>query len=98
MQVSGSSAADVNGRKPRIPRMRVHIGQGAFVIPPLVLVLLLLLGPVVLLSLYSLNVRTNIPGTPTGLSAVNWKDFLTGRGNPFRARFFYSMKITLLVS
>src|SRR5437867_2143497 len=47
---------------------------------PLVLVLLLLLGPVVLLSLYSLNVRTNIPGVPTGVSAANWKDFLTGHG------------------
>ncbi len=78
--------------------MRVRIGQGVFVTPPLVLVLLLLLGPVVLLSLYSLNVRTNIPGVPTGVSAANWKDFLTGHGNPFRARFFYSMKITLLVS
>ena len=59
---------------------------------------LVLLGPVVLLSLYSFNLRTNIPGTPTGFSAANWKDFLTGQGNPFRARFFYSLKITLLVS
>lgn len=60
--------------------------------------LLLLLGPVVLLSLYSLNLRANIPGTPTTFSGANWKDFLTGSANPFRARFFYSMKITLLVS
>ncbi len=60
--------------------------------------LLLLLGPVVLLALYSFNLRTNIPGTPTAFSGANWKDFLTGPANPFRARFAYSMKITLLVS
>ena len=67
-------------------------------IPPLFIVLLLLLGPVVLLALYSLNLRTNIPGSPTGLDWTNWQDFLAGSGNPFRARFFYSIEITLLVS
>jgi spermidine/putrescine transport system permease protein len=61
-------------------------------------VLLLLLGPVVLLSLYSLNLRTNIPGDPTALSYDNWQDFLRSPGNPFRSRFFYSMEFTLLVS
>ena len=78
--------------------MRFRLGRGAFVLPPLGVVLLLLLGPVVLLSLYSINLRTNIPGTPTDLSWANWQDFLSGPGNPFLARFFYSMKITLLVS
>jgi spermidine/putrescine transport system permease protein len=67
-------------------------------VPPLGVVLLLLLGPVVLLSLYSLNLRTNIPGDPTALSYDNWQDFLRGPGNPFRARFFYSMEFTVLVS
>ncbi len=67
-------------------------------IPPLFIVLLLLLGPVVLLALYSLNLRSNIPGSPTGLDWTNWQDFLAGSGNPFRARFFYSIEITLLVS
>jgi ABC-type spermidine/putrescine transport system permease subunit I len=61
-------------------------------------VLLLLLGPVVLLSFYSLDLRTNVPGTPTSLSFDNWNDFLAGVGNPFRGRFLYSMKFTLLVS
>jgi spermidine/putrescine transport system permease protein len=61
-------------------------------------VLLLLLGPVVLLSLYSVNLRTNIPGDPTALSYDNWQDFLRGPDNPFRSRFFYSMEFTLLVS
>jgi spermidine/putrescine transport system permease protein len=78
--------------------VRFSIGRGAFLIPPLGVVLLLLVGPVVLLALYSLNLRTNIPGTPTALSLNNWSDFLTGAGNPFRGRFFYSMEFTLLVS
>ena len=85
-------------RKPRGPTVRFAVGRGAFLIPPLGVVLLLLVGPVVLLALYSLNLRTNIPGTPTALSFDNWKDFLTGAGNPFRGRFFYSMEFTLLVS
>jgi ABC-type spermidine/putrescine transport system permease subunit I len=81
-----------------VPTLRFRVGRGAFLIPPLGVVLLLLLGPVVLLALYSLNLLTNIPGEPTALSGDNWNDFLTGAGNPFRGRFFYSMVITLLVS
>ena len=51
-----------------------------------------------LLSLYSVNLRTNIPYGPTDFSWANWQDFLTGPGNPFLARFFYSMKFTVVVS
>jgi spermidine/putrescine transport system permease protein len=78
--------------------VQFRVGRGAFLIPPLGVVLLLLLGPVVLLAFYSLDLRTNIPGTPTGLSVDNWSDFLTGAGNPFRGRFVYSMEFTLVVS
>ena len=67
-------------------------------IPPLFVVLLLLLGPVVLLALYSVNLRTNIPFAPTSFSGADWKDFLTRAGNPFRGRFFFSLRFTLLVS
>ena len=95
--MSGATAAAVAAR-PRVPALRIRIGRGAFVLPPLGVVLLLLLGPVVLLSLYSLNLRTNIPFAPTGLSYDNWHDFLQGPGNPFRAKFVYSMEFTLLVS
>ena len=95
--MSGATAAGVAAR-PRVPAIRIRIGRGAFVLPPLGVVLLLLLGPVVLLSLYSLNLRTNIPYAPTGLSYDNWQDFLRGPGNPFRAKFVYSMEFTLLVS
>jgi spermidine/putrescine transport system permease protein len=67
-------------------------------VPPLAAVLLLLLGPIFLLGLYSVDLRTNIPGIPTDYSTANWLDFLTEPGNPFRGRFFYSMGITVLVS
>ena len=78
--------------------VRLRVGRGVFVLPPLVLVLLVLVGPIVLLVLYSINLRTNIPGTPTLASTLNWKDFLVGHDNPFRGRLIYSMKFTLLVS
>ena len=89
---------ELAGRRPRVRVVRLRIGRGTLVIPPLGMVLLILVGPIVLLALYSVNLRTNIPGNPTAYSSANWKDFLTGSGNPFRDRFFYSMKITLLVS
>jgi spermidine/putrescine transport system permease protein len=89
---------DLARRQPRVRAVRLRIGRATLVLPPLGIVLLVLVGPIVVLTLYSVNLRTNIPGTPTAFSPANWKDFLTGHGNPFRARFFYSMKITLLVS
>jgi spermidine/putrescine transport system permease protein len=92
------SAADPARHRPRVRAVRLRIGRGTLVLPPLGIVLLVLVGPIVVLALYSVNLRTNIPGTPTAFSTANWKDFLVGHGNPFRDRFFYSMKITLLVS
>jgi spermidine/putrescine transport system permease protein len=92
------STAGPARRRPRVRAVRLRIGRGTLVLPPLGIVLLVLVGPITVLTLYSVNLRTNIPGTPTAFSSANWKDFLTGTGNPFRARFFYSMKITLLVS
>lgn len=65
---------------------------------PLLAVVVLLIGPIVLITLYSVGLRSNIPGTVTGLDLANWKDFLTEPGNPFRAQFFHSLQITLLVS
>ena len=89
---------DLARRQPRVRAVRLRLGRGTLVLPPLGIVLLVLVGPIVVLALYSVNLRTNIPGTPTAFSGANWKDFLAGHGNPFRARFSYSMKITLLVS
>lgn len=96
--MSTSPGTGATEHRSRVPKLRLRVGKGVLVVPPLVVVLLIVFGPIVLLSLYSFNLRTNIPGTPTAFSSANWKDFLTGTGNPFRARFFYSMKITLLVS
>ena len=73
-------------------------GKGFFVLPPLALVLALLIGPLALIWLYSVGLRSNIPGTPTRFDASNWKDFLTTPGNPFRGLFIHSMIVTLTVS
>jgi len=77
---------------------RIGVGRGVFVLPPILLVLLLLVGPLVLLFLYSVGLRSNIPGTATSFDGSNWKSFLTGPSNPFRAQFFHSLLITVLVS
>ena len=73
-------------------------GKGALVLPPLLFVGVLLLLPVAFISLYSVGLRTNIPGMPTAFSLSNWSDFLTGGGSAFRSRFVYSMEIALFVS
>jgi spermidine/putrescine transport system permease protein len=96
--VATTTAAETERFRPRVPGLRLHVGRGVFIVPPLVVVLLVLVGPVVLLALYSLDMRTNIPYAPTGLSYDNWQDFLRGPDNPFRSRFFYSMEFTLVVS
>jgi spermidine/putrescine transport system permease protein len=77
---------------------RFRPGRGIFVLPPLLLVVVLLLGPLVLISLYSVGLRSNIPGTATSFDATNWKSFLAGSGNPFRGLLWHSLAITLLVS
>src|SRR6516165_8893993 len=85
-----------SGQPPR--RTWPRPGKGALVVPPLVFVLVLLVLPVVFVALYSVGLRTNVPGTPTAFSLFDWKDFLTGGGSAFRSRFVYSMEITLFVS
>src|SRR6516164_7056338 len=85
-----------SGQPPR--RTWPRPGKGALVVPPLVFVLVLLVLPVVFVALYSVGLRTNVPGTSTAFSLFDWKDFLTGGGSAFRSRFVYSMEITLFVS
>jgi spermidine/putrescine transport system permease protein len=77
---------------------RIRLGRGVFVLPPLLLVVLLLIGPIVLIVLYSFGLRSNIAGTATSFDPSNWKDFLTRPGNPFRGLFFHSLLITVVVS
>ena len=78
--------------------MRRRPGKGALVLPPLLFVVALLGVPVVFIALFSVGLRSNIPGTPVAFSLSNWNDFLTGGGGAFRSRFVYSMEVTLAVS
>jgi spermidine/putrescine transport system permease protein len=82
---------------PRVARTR-RPGKGTLAIPPLLFVVVLLGLPVIFVALYSLGLRSNIPGTPAQFSVSNWHDFLLGGGGPFRSRFLYSMEIAFLVS
>src|SRR5579862_193498 len=65
---------------------------------PSLYVVLLLIGPIILIGLYSFGLLTNIIGAHGSFSTSDWSDFLTGAGNPFRSRFFTSMGVTLFVS
>jgi spermidine/putrescine transport system permease protein len=85
------------GRPPELAGW-LRPGKGALVLPPLLFVGVLLLLPVAFITLYSVGLRTNIPGTPTAFSLTNWNDFLVGGGSAFRGRFVYSMEIALFVS
>lgn len=73
-------------------------GKGALVLPPLLFVGILLLLPVAFITLYSVGLKTNIPGVPTAFSLTDWNDFLVGGGSAFRSRFVYSMEVALFVS
>jgi spermidine/putrescine transport system permease protein len=79
-------------------RRRVRWGAGWLAVPPALYVLALLIGPIVLIGIYSFNLRTNIPFAPTAFSTANWKDFLPPGPNPFWDLFKSSMVITLTVS
>jgi spermidine/putrescine transport system permease protein len=65
---------------------------------PSLYVVIVLIGPIVLIGLYSFGLMSNIVGVHPAFSTADWSDFLTGAGNPFRSRFFTSMVVTLIVS
>jgi len=79
-------------------KRRLRLPRGLLTLPPTLYVVVLLLGPIILIGLYSVNLRSQYPGMPTAFSTANWHDFLFGHANPFRDRFKTSMIITLLVS
>ncbi|MGZ4480999.1 MAG: ABC transporter permease [Gaiellales bacterium] len=93
-----SSAGQVSTHPAVARRGRLHVPRGLLALPPSLYVAALLIGPIVLIGLYSVNLRAQYPGVPTAFSTTNWHDFLTGSSNPFRDRFESSMVITLLVS
>jgi len=73
-------------------------GQGLWVWPPVAFVLVLVVVPLVYIGLFSVGLRSNIPGTKTAFDLSNWRDFLFGENNPFRNLFWHSLLITVLVS
>jgi spermidine/putrescine transport system permease protein len=87
----------------RTPRRRARadlraLGSMMLVATPSLYVFLLLIGPVVLIALYSFNLATNITGATTAFDTANWHSFLFAADNPFRDRFLRSLLITLAVS
>jgi ABC-type spermidine/putrescine transport system permease subunit I len=87
-----------------MPGMR--LGRGLLILPPSALVLLVLIGPLVLIGLFSVNSLSEFAHAPTGFSTANWHDFLYGTShhpfigddNSFWKTFERSMVITLIVS
>jgi spermidine/putrescine transport system permease protein len=79
-------------------RLRVGAGRGWLVLPAIAFLLAVLVLPLVLIGLFSVNLMTNLVGVPTDLSFAYWKDFLPPGSNPFWDRFQTSMVITLIVS
>ena len=86
---------------PRRWRRRPRGGRGLLILPPVVVVLAVMMAPIVLIALYSVDVKTNLPFTPTKFTWSMWKDFLPPSGkfpNPFWHRFEISIVITVVVS
>jgi spermidine/putrescine transport system permease protein len=90
--------AEMTSAAPVRRRRRLRFGAAWLSLPPVLYVLVLLVGPIVLIGLYSFNVQTNVPFQPTAFSTFNWKDFLPPGPNPFWDLFKSSMVITLAVS
>lgn len=67
-------------------------------VAPCLYVVAVLIGPIVLIALYSFNLKTNLIGQPTTFSTANWHDFLFGADNPFRSKFFFSLEFTFGIS
>jgi spermidine/putrescine transport system permease protein len=83
-------------KRPRVD-MRA-LGNLLLVASPSLYVLALLIGPIVLIGLYSVNLASNLRGIPLEFDLTNWDAFLFGADNPFRARLFESLLITFTVS
>jgi len=91
-----SSTAEAGGDLPHGARRRP--GRSWLSAPASLYLVVVLLVPLVLIGLYSVNVMTNLVGVPTGFSVANWQDFLPPGYNPFWNRFVSSIIVTLTVS
>jgi spermidine/putrescine transport system permease protein len=81
-----------------LERIPLRPGQGWLALPTVGFLVVVMLFPLVLMGLYSVDVLTNLVGVPTSFSLTNWKDFLPPGSNPFWSRFQTSIVITLVVS
>ena len=80
----GQTRRGARGRRASTARL----GSLRLVASPSLYVLALLIGPVVLIGLYSVNLASNLKGVPLEFDLTNWDAFLFGADNPFRARLF----------
>jgi spermidine/putrescine transport system permease protein len=81
-----------------LARLHGRAGRGWLVLPVIAFLLAVLILPLILIGLYSVNLMTNLFGVPTEFSLRYWEDFLPPGSNPFWDRFQTSMVITLVVS
>ena len=95
MTVASEAPPQRAGLLERIP---LRPGQGWLALPTVGFLVVVMLFPLVLMGLYSVDVLTNLVGVPTSFSLTNWKDFLPPGSNPFWSRFQTSIVITLVVS
>lgn len=103
MSATGSTLEPAGGRP---GRLAWRPGRAWLVLPPSIYVLALLVGPIVLIGMFSVNVLAQFPGQPTAFSTTDWHDFLwgttnhlvIGNNNAFWSTFERSMVITLVVS
>ena len=99
--------ASVRPAPRRVGRPRLRPAKGWLALPPALYLLGLLILPIVLLSLYSVFLLTNLIGVTNVFSLSAWQDFFPS--NPFTwkpwstesvfwNRFTLSMCVTLIVS
>ena len=82
-------------------RVRVPGGRSLLILPPALVIGAILVAPLALVALYSVNVETNLIGVPTHFTWDLWREFLPRMApgsKPFWDRFVSSMGITLVVS
>jgi spermidine/putrescine transport system permease protein len=95
--VTVTSAPTIH-RNGLLARLHGRAGRGWLVLPVIAFLLAVLVLPLILIGLYSVNLMTNLFGVPTEFSLRYWEDFVPPGSNPFWDRFQTSMVITLVVS
>jgi spermidine/putrescine transport system permease protein len=96
MAVAEGTRRRVRAARPR-RRAPFRPGQALLALPPVAYLLALLVFPIVLIGLYSVNLLTNLV-VPTEFSLTDWEDFLPPGESVFWDRFESSMVVTLVVS